>query len=656
MKKYLFLGTEEVVIGLLKKEKQLKRLVEEAKRLSEEKLTKEHPKGSSTFMGMGAINLSLTYLLTKQEKFLNQAKRWLLTGVGYKDWGHAHLVNVDLSASWLLFGYSLSFDWLRDYLSKEEKELIETKLLRQARIMYEYAIKEQGDSWSTNYWQNHNWINFTGLAAAGYLLRKKYPEANEWIEHCKKNFEIVFDAMPEDGSDYEGVVYWRYGASWLFIAAHLFKTQGEKDYYRTNEFLKNTFYYRLYQSTAELDEIINFGDCHDRRSGHSAAVYYKVASEYDNGHAQKLGNIVVDKFLYREQYESKVKPGILPEAWLELLWYSSEVKEKEFDNLPLVKYWDDLGLLVVKSSWREDGVTFSFKCSQPGGKKQWQMANKLDKEKGWSTKSLGHQHADNNSFILHGFKEHLIIDEGYSREVKASDHNMILVDGQGYQTENLNDIWINNKIDEVGEVKDFCFEGDLTYICGEIAPLYKKSLNMTRMRRHLITSMKNYYVVIDELESIDEHNYSWNIHTDYKGKVENNKVVFDNLYSKMEILPLLPLEKEINFKETYVRAIMTTQEPDKAREITMATTEIVSPKSKKIVFVNIINIEKKNNPKNLEIVTKEIENGYEYEISNSFDDKKAMLRVFDKLDNLELEFLSEDNRTLILKNDKGEIK
>ena len=101
---------------------------------------------------------------------------------------------------------------------------------------------------------------------------------------------------------------------------------------------------------------------------------------------------------------------------------------------------------------------------------------------------------------------------------------------------------------------------------------------------------------------------------------------------------------------------MTTQEPDKAREITMATTEIVSPKSKKIVFVNIINIEKKNNPKNLEIVTKEIENGYEYEISNSLDDKKAMLRVFDKLDNLELEFLSEDNRTLILKNDKGEIK
>ena len=210
---------------MVKKEKQIKRLIEEAKRLSEEKLTEEHPKGSSTFMGIGAVNLSLTYLLTKQAKFLKQAKRWLLIGIGYKDWGHAHLVNVDLSASWLLFGYSLSFDWIGEYLTADEKVIVENKILKQARIIYDYAIKEQGNSLSTQYWQNHNWINFTGLAAAGYLLRKKYLEANQWIEYCKKNFKIVFNAMPEDGSDYEGVVYWRYGASWLFIAAHLFKVQ-----------------------------------------------------------------------------------------------------------------------------------------------------------------------------------------------------------------------------------------------------------------------------------------------------------------------------------------------------------------------------------------------------------------------------------------------
>ena len=654
MRKYLFLGNEEVLIGLVKKEKQVKRLIEEAKRLSEEKLTVEHPKGSSTFMGVGAVNLSLTYLLTKQEKFLNQAKRWLLTGIGYKDWGHAHLVNVDLSASWLLFGYSLSFDWIGEYLNNDEKVIVENKILKQARIIYDYAIREQGNSWSTQYWQNHNWINFTGLAAAGYLLREKYPEANEWIEHCKKNFEIVFNAMPEDGSDYEGVVYWRYGASWLFIAAHLFKVQGEKDYYRTNEFLKNTFYYRLYQSTAELDEIINFGDCHDRRSGHSAAVYYKVASEYNNGHAQKLGNIVIDKFLYREQYESKVKPGILPEAWLELLWYSPEIKEEEFDNLPLVKYWDDLGLLVIKNSWNEGGTTFSFKCSQPGGKRQWKISQEIDKKNNWKTRCLMHQHADNNSFILHGFGEYQALDEGYSRQIKVSDHNMILVDGQGYETENLDDIWVENK--NIGEVKEFLNSKELTYICGETAPLYKKSLNMKRIRRHVITSMRNYYIVIDELDSTDEHNYSWNIHTDYKGSKEKDRVVFNNLYSKMEVLPLLPIEKNINFKETYVKAIMTTQEPDKAREITMSTTEIVSPKAKKMVFVNIINVEKKDNLKNLEIITKEVENGYEYEILNSLDNKKSILKIFNVQDNLELEFISEDNKTLILKNDRGEIK
>ncbi|WP_302162935.1 hypothetical protein, partial [uncultured Fusobacterium sp.] len=76
----------------------------------------------------------------------------------------------------------------------------------------------------------------------------------------------------------------------------------------------------------------------------------------------------------------------------------------------------------------------------------------------------------------------------------------------------------------------------------------------------------------------------------------------------------------------------------------------------KIVFVNIINVEKKDSLKNLEVATKELENGYEYEILNSLDDKKAILKIFNTQDSLELEFVSEDNKILTLKNDKGEIK
>ena len=53
-------------------------------------------------------------------------------------------------------------------------------------------------------------------------------------------------------------------------------------------------------------------------------MYYKAAAEYGDGYAQKLGNLVVDEFLMEEAQNSKVKPGILPEAVFEFcLLYTS---------------------------------------------------------------------------------------------------------------------------------------------------------------------------------------------------------------------------------------------------------------------------------------------------------------------------------------------
>jgi len=50
-------------------------------------------------MGMAAANLSLAYLLTEQDHYLTEAKRWIFTAVDYEVWGYGFLVDVDLSAS-----------------------------------------------------------------------------------------------------------------------------------------------------------------------------------------------------------------------------------------------------------------------------------------------------------------------------------------------------------------------------------------------------------------------------------------------------------------------------------------------------------------------------------------------------------------------------
>lgn len=533
-----------------------------------------HPLCSTTYMGIAIANLSLAYILTDQARYKEEARRWINAVVSYEHWGNAHLVDVDLSASWILFGLSIGYDWLRDVLPEEEREAIKNKLILQGERMYDFKIETEGSGWSTNYWQNHNWINLTGLACAGYALRGDYGYAKVWTECAKDNFDIVYDVMAPDGSDYEGVVYWRYGAMWLFVYGHLLNEREGINHFETCDFLKNTFYYRLYQAAPNLEEQINFGDAHDRRSGHSTAIYYKVASAYKNGHAQKLGNLVSKKFLYREAYESGVKPGILPEIFFELLFYDDSVEEEEFETLPPTRYFEDLGLAVIRDSWALDSLHFSFKCGAPGGKLQWKKLWELKREKDYNCFGLSHHHPDNNSFIMHANGRFMAIDDGYNRTVKASDHNMILVDGKGFFEENQNNVYKNHTQDMAGTIEKYT-EGDgYIHIVGETSKSYVKDLKLKRLARDILYTHRGYIIVSDEILSEEAHKYTYLLHADVFPEASEHCFRYENGPAMMCLYNVSPDQTFHELKENVVRAVMTTQEPDKFRETKMKTLHI----------------------------------------------------------------------------------
>lgn len=656
--KYIFISQE---IASLREEIKtvrspfFKRVYDMCNIYKNQQLPKEHPPKSITFMGIAAINLSLAYLLTKQKHYLDEAKRWIFTAVSYPHWGNAHLVDVDLSAAWLLFGLSLAYDWLKEDLTAEEKKCLKDKLILQADRMYEFKIKTEGEGWSTAFWQNHNWINMTGLSAAGYVLGQDYEKSQNCIDIAKKNFEIVYHAMADDGSDYEGVVYWRYGVLWLFIYAHLLKDAEGIDYFEQCNFLKNTFYYRLYQSAPNLEEIINFGDCHDRRSGHSAAVYYKIAAEYKNEHAQYLANTVRKNFLFREQYESEVKPGILPEAAFELLWYSPEVKEKTFDDLPLVKRFDDLGLIVVRSSWDKNAVHFSFKSGYPGGKKQWKQSWDLFRKKRWKTRGLSHQHPDNNSFILHAYNAYLAIDEGYNRTVKACEHNIVTVDGKGYPNEGQNNIWKETPEDVTADIEQFINEKGITYFVGEAHKMYEPSLKLTRFARNVFYTQKGYFLILDELASELDHTYTWTMHADsYPNDMNNRVFEYENGPAKMRLYSIMPNECNFKLKETNVRAIMTTQEPDKFREAKMKTITIENKsKAKDTWFLNILSTRSTFDKE--KFTMKQIQNGKTQGVIIESDQEKELF-LCSKSSEIQYGTINADAKILLLQYQNHQLK
>jgi len=586
----------------------LTRLIEQCRQYEGEVLSKEHPHTSITYMGMAAANLSLAYLLTEQDHYLQEAKRWIFTAVDYDVWGFGFLVDVDLSASWLLYGLGLSYDWLKVHLTDEERTKFLNKLILQGNKIFDYGQKNLGHCWSTNYWQNHNWINYSGLLTTAYAIRSEHQGAQVWIDEIKDNFEKVFEYLPEDGSNYEGTGYWRYAINFFLSAADYIRQDGGPNYFEAG-FLKNSFDYRIYQCAPNWEENINFADVHDRRSSHSISAYYKIASEYNNGQAQWLGELVRTKFLFREAYESKIFPGILPEAFLELIWFNPKIESQSPENLPLTKYFPDLGLVVMRSSWETDATHLSFKSSPPGGHKQWKLSWELDKKNAWKTRSLTHYHVDFNHFILIHNDASLAIDEGYNRTSKAEIHNLITVDGTGCVGEKIWDegdlsdpqlfdlnckgihnVWRDVPESAIAKVEAFSNDNGYTYVVGESSRMYYPEMQLTRNARHIINSECGYFIFLDELESHLEHTYTWRMHSErYAEQVSQDQFEIINGKGALNVFTVFPEERSAKVDETLVEEIMTPQRPDDIRRISLKTLLIENPvKSKNSYFLNVL--------------------------------------------------------------------
>lgn len=586
------------------RKRHFERLAAECERYEKMKLPGEHPLKSITYYGMAAANLAFMYKLTGQKRYLWEASRWIFTGVSYPHWGKAVKVDVDLSAAWLLFGYGLAYNWIGEDLPAQDRKRLLEKLILQGGRMYAYAL--EGKDWAHEYWQNHNWIDYGGLAVAAYAIREDYAPAKEWIRLCRENFDRVYPLLSEDGSDYEGVVYWRYGVIWLFLYAELSREQEGTDWFGRSDFLKNTFFFRLYMMGPDRAQNFNFGDCHDRLSGHIPCLYYKVAGEYRNGYAQALAEEVLREHLYREGYESGVKPGILPEAFLEYLWYDPAVEAKPLEELPAWRYFPDLGLFSHRTSWEKDAVAFACKCAPGGGWKQWKAGHGDEKI---GVLSLGHHHPDANSFLLIRGRDYLAVDEGYSGDKRTQNHNVILVDGQGYGGDGGYDA--HKRLGEEQTPQVLAVEANERgfYFCADTRKLYGAELEMEEARREILSVGEGWILIADRVRSRLPHTYTWLLHSDTQPAKEGAYYRIENASSCLRVYPG---EEELRYGVLVMRneANVTSQEPDNIVTTRLYTLcqENKLPAAQ-MVFINVLapaGAEGTENP----IRIKTVRNGY----------------------------------------------
>jgi hypothetical protein len=485
----------------------------------------EHPLASITYLGPAAANLALAYRLTGQRHYLEEAWRWISAAVSFDHWGRAHLPDHDLDAGWILHGLSLAYTWLGEDLEPERREALRAKLALQGERLFDFAVANEGSWWSSSFWQNHHWICHTGLATVGYALG-----VPAWTERAKAAMGTVVDVLPADGSDMEGVVYWRYGVPWLATYLDLIHDAEGVDWWDRCRFLARTFFYRLHQAAPGYEEIVDHGDCHDRRSGHSVALYRILASRYRIGEAQWLADTVAERFFWREAYESGVRPGVLPEAWAELLWYDASVAPVDpATSVPAQAAFEDLGLLVHRTSWDDDATLVSFKSSPGGGHTAWDTSRRLDAERGWDTLSAGHHHPDAGSFVLASRGAWLLVDEGYSNRKRAGHHNLVLVDGQGFAGEGRYHVYADAPPDRTADMVDVLAEGGFLHGRARTGRMYPAELGVESLERTLVVLPSGRTVVVDRGRAAEPREWTVLLHADHPAEAVELGVPHDGV-------------------------------------------------------------------------------------------------------------------------------
>lgn len=494
---------------------QWRRLYEQCAWYREQVPPAEHPTASITYFGPAAANLALAFRLTGQRHYLEEAWRWISTCIGYPHWGKAKLPDHDLDAGWLLHGLSLALDWLGDDLGTDRQELLRAKLSLQGQRMYDYATGTEGGWWSSSYWQNHNWICYAGLATAGQVLG-----CQEWVDRARMNFDTVLPLLATDGSDCEGVVYWRYGVPWLAIYIDLVERTTGENLWQECPFLGNAITWRLHQSTPGFEEHLGLGDCHDRRSGHSVALYHRLAAAYRDGRAAWLADLVAGKPFWREAYASGVKPGVMAEAFLELLWYDRSVRPRPPDDVPVTAHFPDLGQVVTRTSWTDpDATVVSFTSAPGGGNGAWDAAERFRQERGWDTLNAGHHHPDAGAFLLTGHGAQLVVDDGYANNKRAAHHNLVLVDGQGWSGEDRYHVYKELPYTSRPELIDVLAEQGFVHATSRTAMMFDATLGVRRLDRTLVVTPYGRVVVVDRCEAGSPRRWSWLLHSDWPAEV-----------------------------------------------------------------------------------------------------------------------------------------
>jgi hypothetical protein len=433
--------------------------------------------------------LSLAYLITEDAKYAAKAKEIMWAVFSWVSWidpaeKAEHGDAPALMAGRITAGVAITYDWLFDYLTGEERAFVQRTLGEKgAEPLYQASIG--GVWWSDRSHCNQNAITHAGMGLAGLAFLSEHPNASKWIGLASSKIWKYFDSGGRNGGWGEGFNYWKYGLVHAVLFTDALRRVTGVDLYQS-AFLKETLYFPIYLSTPGLQGFVNFGDSWGLAYADTAALTLRLSSEYRNGQGQAFFNLLSGKLPLEEDENN---------PWA-LIWYDDSVKTDPLDDLPLSRLFEGLGWVIVRGGWGPQDVLLAFK----------------------SGPNWGHGHADQNNFILEAFGEPLIVDLGpafYSLEytegpidyhMASVGHNVILIDGIGQVDPRRG--W--QESGRILSFRTFAGQESYEYIAGDASAAYPMSVKFIRQ---MMFVQNRFLIILDTVEAPKSSRFQWLAHT-----------------------------------------------------------------------------------------------------------------------------------------------
>ncbi|MFH1920063.1 MAG: DUF4962 domain-containing protein [Planctomycetota bacterium] len=387
----------------------------------------------------GAATLAFTRLLGGKEEYGELAKRILLDCAEWDPKGATGYRYNDEAGMPYAYYFSRTYTFVYDLLSEEEREACRRMMKVRGEEMYRHLYPRH--LWRP--YSSHSNRAWHFLGEVGIAFLDEIEGADDWVWFAMNVFYNVYPVWSDDdGGWHEGVSYWSSYVGRFTWWADVMRAATRVDAFDKPYFAKAGYYAMYLMPPGKVGA--GFGDGATRRKASQLVpLMSQLAAQSGNGHWQWYVNQMGGSS-ETEGYVGFVR-GTLPKA-----------EPKTPDDLPTSRLFRGTGQATLNTTLTsaDDDVQVIFKSSPMG--------------------TRSHGNAGNNSFVLWGYGQRLLIRTGHYYLYGGPHHrdwvwstrsvNNITVDGHGQ---------VKRSSAAKGEITAFKTTPSIDVVVGEAGGAYR---------------------------------------------------------------------------------------------------------------------------------------------------------------------------------------